>query len=83
MTIAWERVRMVYGSQVALDDLTLTLEARKLTVLVGPSGSGKSTLLRTVNRLVVPTSGTVCLDGRRVDSWKPEELRRSIGYGHG
>ncbi len=30
---------------------------------------------------MVPTSGTVLLDGRRVDSWKPEDLRRGIGYG--
>ncbi len=81
MTIAFDEVRMLYGSQVALDGLTLTLAHRELTVLVGPSGSGKSTLLRTINHLVVPTSGTVTLDGRRVDSWKPEDLRRGIGYG--
>jgi osmoprotectant transport system ATP-binding protein len=72
---------MEYGAQVALDRLTLTLGSRELTVLVGPSGSGKSTLLRTINHLVVPTAGSVSLDGRRVDSWKPEDLRRSIGYG--
>jgi osmoprotectant transport system ATP-binding protein len=81
MTIHFEGVGMRYGSQVALDNLTLTLGARELTVLVGPSGSGKSTLLRTINHLVVPVAGAVLLDGRRVDSWKPEELRRSIGYG--
>ena len=81
MIIGFDRVRMEYGPQVALDDLTLTLGSRELTVLVGPSGSGKSTLLRTVNHLVVPTSGSVTLDGRRVDSFKPEDLRRGIGYG--
>ena len=81
MTIGFDKVRMEYGTQLALDDLTLTLASRELTVLVGPSGSGKSTLLRTVNHLVVPTSGSVTLDGQRVDSFRPEELRRGIGYG--
>lgn len=80
MTIDFDGVHMVYGAQTALDRLTLTLKSQELTVLVGPSGSGKSTLLRTVNHLVVPTTGHVSLDGRRVDSWRPEELRRGIGY---
>ncbi len=80
MTIDFEAVRMVYGANTVLDNLTMTLLSRELTVLVGPSGSGKSTLLRTVNHMVVPTSGKVLLDGRRVDSWHPEELRRGIGY---
>ncbi len=39
MTIGFEKVRMEYGAQVALDDLTLTLGSRELTVLVGPSGA--------------------------------------------
>jgi osmoprotectant transport system ATP-binding protein len=80
VTIDFEAVRMVYGNNTVLDNLTMTLRSGELTVLVGPSGSGKSTLLRTVNHLVVPTSGQVLLDGRRVDSWRPEELRRGIGY---
>jgi len=81
MTIRFDHVRKVYGTQPALEDLSLTLASQRLTVLVGPSGSGKSTLLRTINHLVVPSSGAVYLDERRVDSWKPEELRRRIGYG--
>ncbi len=80
MTIHFEGVHMVYGAHTALDRLTLTMQAHELTVLVGPSGSGKSTLLRTVNHLVAPTAGHVSLDGRRVDTWRPEELRRGIGY---
>ncbi len=48
--------------------------------MVGTSGSGKSTLLQTVNRMVVPTSGTVLLDGVDVADLDPVKLRRSIGY---
>ena len=80
MNIEFDSVRKTYGSHVALDELSLTLPSQELTVLVGTSGSGKSTLLRTINHLVLPTSGTVSLDGRPVAGWKPEELRRHIGY---
>ncbi|MDQ2991741.1 MAG: ATP-binding cassette domain-containing protein [Candidatus Eremiobacteraeota bacterium] len=48
--------------------------------MVGPSGCGKSTLLRTANRLVVPTTGRIMLDGVDVASLEPTQLRRSIGY---
>jgi len=49
-------------------------------VLLGPSGCGKSTLLRSVNRLVVPQSGTVYLDSEDTAEVDPVQLRRRIGY---
>ena len=49
-------------------------------MLVGPSGCGKSTLLRTVNRLVVPSAGSVYVGDRRVDKQDAVQLRRNIGY---
>ena len=49
-------------------------------MLLGPSGCGKSTLLRTVNRLVVPEAGTVCVGDRDVASQDAVQLRRGIGY---
>jgi osmoprotectant transport system ATP-binding protein len=80
MTIAFDHVRKEYGGHAALEDLSLNVGSQELTVLVGPSGSGKSTLMRTINHLVEPTSGVVSLDGRPVAGWRPEELRRGIGY---
>ena len=64
----------------AVDDVSLEVRAGELIVLLGPSGCGKSTLLRTINRLVVPDSGTIEVDGRDIRSEAPETLRRSIGY---
>ncbi len=49
-------------------------------MLLGPSGCGKSTLLRTVNRLVVPQSGTVRVGDADVADRDAVLLRRSIGY---
>jgi len=75
-----------FGPQLAVDNVSLTIERGTITVLVGTSGSGKSTLLRIINRLIEPTSGTVRIDGRDTASLSGEQLRRGIGYaiqGHG
>jgi osmoprotectant transport system ATP-binding protein len=63
-----------------VDGISLEVPAGSFTVLLGPSGCGKSTLLRTVNRLVTPQSGRVCVDGRDTADEEPTQLRRKIGY---
>jgi len=64
----------------AVHDFSLTIPARKTTVLVGSSGSGKTTLLRMINRMVEPTSGVITIDGEDVRDKEAVKLRRSIGY---
>jgi osmoprotectant transport system ATP-binding protein len=49
-------------------------------VLLGRSGSGKTTLLRLINRMLVPSSGQVLVEGRATTAWDPIRLRRHIGY---
>ncbi len=69
-----------YGDFTAVDGVDLEVEDGQLAVLLGPSGSGKTTLLRMVNRMIEPTSGIVRISGRDTASFRPEELRRSMGY---
>jgi osmoprotectant transport system ATP-binding protein len=64
----------------AVEDLSLTVPAGEVVVLVGPSGCGKTTSLKLVNRLVEPTAGQVLIDGRDVATEDPVRLRRGIGY---
>jgi osmoprotectant transport system ATP-binding protein len=64
----------------AVNDLSLTVPAGKICVLVGPSGCGKTTSLKMVNRLIEPTSGRILIDGVDVASRELTELRRGIGY---
>jgi osmoprotectant transport system ATP-binding protein len=80
--IAFRGVGVTYAGAAlpSVHDVSLTIAAGELTVLLGPSGCGKSTLLRTVNRLVEPTSGTVLVDGADVATSDPVALRRGIGY---
>ena len=67
------------GSRV-LDHLSLNIERGEVLALVGRSGAGKTTMLRLVNRLAVPDTGRVLVDGRDTREWDPIRLRRSIGY---
>ncbi len=69
-----------HGATVALDGVSLRVEAGACLALVGGSGSGKTTLLRTINRLTRLDSGRVLVRGDPVDTLEPVRLRRSIGY---
>ncbi len=78
--ISLVHVTKKYDDTVAVDDLTIEIEAGEVCVLIGPSGCGKTTTLRMINRLIEPTSGTVFIDGKDAGKLKPERLRQSIGY---
>ncbi|HYX97262.1 MAG TPA: ATP-binding cassette domain-containing protein [Geodermatophilus sp.] len=70
------------GEVVAVDGVTLQVEAGEFAGVVGPSGSGKSTLVRLVNLLERPTSGSVTVDGRVLTELPDDQVRqarRSIG----
>jgi osmoprotectant transport system ATP-binding protein len=72
--------RYVGRPSPAVDDLSLTVPAGEIVMLVGPSGGGKTTAMKMVNRLIDITSGDILIDGRSVTTLEPTELRRGIGY---
>ena len=79
-TVEFRHVSKQYGPQGAVVDLSLTVPAGDICVLVGPSGCGKTTSLKMVNRLVEPSSGQVLIDGQDIMRVEVTELRRRIGY---
>jgi len=66
------------GSRVG--GFTLSVDRGEVVVLVGRSGAGKSTILKLVNRMLLPRSGVVRVEGRDTREWPPIRLRRRIGY---
>ena len=78
--IELDRVRKLYGEIVAVNDLSLTVRAGELVVLLGESGCGKTTTLKLINRLIEPTSGSVSIAGRSTTDVPGHQLRRGIGY---
>ncbi|MFA6294728.1 MAG: ABC transporter ATP-binding protein [Victivallales bacterium] len=65
----------------AIDDVSLSIEARRLTVLKGPSGSGKTTALSIIGAMTKPTSGRVEVFGREITSL-PERFLSQIRREH-
>jgi cell division transport system ATP-binding protein len=81
--IRFENVSVQYPNGVrALNDISIRVRKRDFVFIVGPTGSGKSTLLKLIYREIVPTSGTVLVDGEDVGTLKPSQvpyLRRKLG----
>jgi len=75
----FEEVGLVTDGRTRLVDVDLSIADRAVTVVVGASGSGKSTLLRLLNRLEVPTSGTVSFRGQDLAGVDVRAHRRRVG----
>ncbi len=74
--IEFKNVDVTYpGGLKALKNVSVTIPDGELLVIVGLSGAGKSTMLRATNGFVPITAGSVEVDGVRVESASPAELR--------
>ena len=81
MLLSLEHLRKEYpGHKVAVNDVTLDIEAGEFVCFIGTSGSGKTTVLRMINRMLMPTSGTVLINGEDTSKLDPVKLRRKLGY---
>lgn len=79
--IAFSGIRKIYPDGThAVTDLNLRIESESFTVFVGPSGCGKTTSMRMINRMIVPTSGTITIAGQDISTVDPVRLRLGIGY---
>src|SRR5918996_1946202 len=79
-------LNVYYGDFLAVEDVTINIEAKSVTAFIGPSGCGKSTVLRTLNRMheVLPgarVQGSVLLDGEDIygAGIDPVSVRKTIG----
>lgn len=68
------------GGAAILDSFSLAIERGETLALVGRSGMGKTTILKLINRLLLPQSGAVHVEGRATTDWEAIKLRRRIGY---
>ncbi|MDX6215007.1 MAG: type transport system ATP-binding protein, partial [Frankiales bacterium] len=62
--ITIESVTRIYGSFTAVDDVSFTARAGRVTGFLGPNGAGKSTTMRILVGLTIATSGTATISGR-------------------
>lgn len=76
--ITFENISKIYGDNVALDRVNLTL-AHGVYGLLGPNGAGKTTLMRIMTDLLVPSTGRVLLDGQDI-AVMGAAFRKKLGY---
>jgi phospholipid/cholesterol/gamma-HCH transport system ATP-binding protein len=72
--ISVEGLTKSFGSQVIWQDVSLTLPAGEISVLLGPSGTGKSVFLKTLVGLLRPDRGSVWIDGKDVPRLRERDL---------
>jgi ABC-2 type transport system ATP-binding protein len=68
-----------YGKRTAVDDLSFELEAGEIVLLLGPNGAGKSTTLAAMAGALMPSAGTISVDGEDLAK-APRSARGKVGF---
>lgn len=80
--LAVKNLTKKFGDQLVLDNISLSIEKGKTTVVIGPSGCGKTVLLKHLIVLLRPTSGEVYFKGQRIDNLEEKDLNHlRVNYG--
>ena len=77
--ISVENLNLHYGENHALKDVNMEIADHAITAFIGPSGCGKSTFLRCLNRLEIPTGGSIKFEGVEVDDDHIDSVRQKMG----
>ena len=72
--IAVQGLTKTFGSQTIWRDVTLTLPAGEISVMLGPSGTGKSVFLKTLVGLLKPDAGSIVINGRDLTRLREADL---------
>ncbi len=79
MSVNVSAITKLYGSQKALDQVSMQIEPGEIVGLLGPNGAGKSTLMKILTCFIPPSSGEASVCGFSI-SEQSLEVRRQIGY---
>jgi iron complex transport system ATP-binding protein len=80
MTLSVEDLSFRYPDVPVLRNVSFDLPSGDFLSLLGPNGSGKSTLLRILDRILLPESGSITLDGHPLGEFSRRELARRVAY---
>lgn len=78
--IRLENVQFQYGERRVLEQINLRIPARTTVALVGASGAGKSTMVDLITGILVPSAGSISIDGHSYSEIDLSSVRAKIGY---
>ena len=78
--IEFKHVSKTFHGKKIIDDISFQIPDGEFVVLLGESGCGKTTTLKMINKLILPSDGTVEINGRDISHMDTIALRRRMGY---
>lgn len=79
MSIQVTSLTKIYGTQLAVDNISFSLKKGEIVGFLGPNGAGKSTTMKMITGYLPPTSGTASVSGFDIQQ-QPMEVRKRVGY---
>jgi peptide/nickel transport system ATP-binding protein len=76
-----QEARTIFGkpkNQLAIRDINFKVQQGEIMGLIGESGSGKSTLSKTILKIVSPTTGSICLEGKKIETYSRKAFAQTI-----
>ena len=74
--VQFERVSLAFDDKEVLREVSFAIPAGHMTILIGASGAGKSIVLKLILGLLKPDSGSIRVDGERIDTMTESQLMR-------
>lgn len=78
--IEFINVSKKFKDDTIIENLSMKIAKEAITVFLGPSGCGKTTTLKMINKLILPSSGKIMINGEDISNKDVIALRRNIGY---
>ncbi len=78
--IEFKNVSKKFQDKSVIEDINFVINDGEFVVLLGESGCGKTTTLKMINKLILPSSGTIEINGKDISKMNTISLRRRMGY---
>lgn len=79
MNIRIDNLTKQYGGQRAVDHISFEVKTGEIVGFLGPNGAGKTTTMRMITSFIAPTSGSITIGGKALDT-HADEIKKHIGY---